>query len=212
MNKNIKIAVLGGGGRTGKFLVSQLLNQGYSLKLLLRNPEDFTIENPLIQIVKGDAVDAGIINLLVNDCQVIISTVGQRKDEPLVASKATSNILNAMAVFGIKRYILLAGLNVDTPFDKKSVKTTMGTEWMKANFPITHSDRQKSYSILAASELDWTLIRVPLIEFSDLKYEIGVSLEDCIGDKISAVDIAYFLVNQIIDVQYYRKAPFIYHI
>ena len=153
---------------------------------------------------------------MVNDCQVIISTVGQRKDEPLVASKATSNILNAMAVFGIKRYILLAGLNVDTPFDKKSVKTTMGTEWMKANFPITHSNRQKSYSILAASELDWTLIRVPLIEFSDLKYEIGISLEDCIedciGDKISAVDIADFLVNQIIDVQYYRKAPFIYHI
>ena len=39
MEQKIKIAVLGGGGRTGKYLVTQLLSQGYHLKLLLRNPE-----------------------------------------------------------------------------------------------------------------------------------------------------------------------------
>jgi hypothetical protein len=36
MKQNIKIAILGGGDRTGKFLVTQLIDQGYKIKLLLR--------------------------------------------------------------------------------------------------------------------------------------------------------------------------------
>ena len=39
MEQKIKIAVLGGGGRTGKYLVTQLLNQGYNIKFLLRSPK-----------------------------------------------------------------------------------------------------------------------------------------------------------------------------
>lgn len=212
MKQNSKIAILGGGGRTGNFLVTQLIDQGYNLKLLLRNPENFSISDPLIEILKGDAVDGESIHSLVEGCQAVISTVGQRKDEPLVSSQATVNVLKSMSEFGIERYILVAGLNVDTPFDKKGPKASVATEWMKTNFPIPHSDRQKTYSILSGSELNWTLVRVPLIEFSDLRNEIKVSLEDCPGDKIGAADIAAFLIDQLSNDQYLRKSPFIANI
>ncbi len=43
MNLNIKIAVLGGGGRTGHFLINQLIEKRASIKLLLRNLETFKI-------------------------------------------------------------------------------------------------------------------------------------------------------------------------
>ena len=212
MKNNTKIAVLGGGGKTGYFLVTQLIDKGYSLKLLLRHPESFKIESPLIEIVKGDATDPKSIHSLLDGCQAIISTVGQRKNEPLVARKATSFILNSMEEYGIKRYVLIAGVNVDTPYDKKSQPTIAATEWMKTNFPITHEDRQKAYSLLAASHLDWTLVRVPLIEFSDIGGKLGVSLEDCLGPKISAADIASFLIEQILETEYFRKSPFIANI
>ena len=45
------IAVLGGGGRTGKFLISKLTENGYRLKVLLRNPENFEFHSPLVEIV-----------------------------------------------------------------------------------------------------------------------------------------------------------------
>jgi putative NADH-flavin reductase len=212
MKQNIKIAILGGGGRTGKFLVTQLIDRGYKVKLLLRKPENFTIDSSLIEVLKGDAIDAQSIQLLVEGCQAILSTVGQRQDEPLVSSQATINVLKSMTEYGIKRYILVAGLNVDTPFDKKSRKTSMATEWMKTNFPIPHADRQKTYSILSASELNWTLVRVPLIEFSDFRGKTGVSLEDCPGDKIRAADIAAFLIEQIADDKFHRRSPFIANI
>lgn len=208
--KNIyKVAVLGGGGRTGNYLVNQLLKKGFSIKLLLRNPESFTIQSPQIEIIKGDAIDLESIKSLLRDCQAVISTVGQRKGEPLVASLATKNILEVMNDYQIEHYILLAGLNIDTPFDKKSTKTQMGTDWMKTNFPIIQEDRQKAYDLLVASNVNWTQIRVPFIEFNDLSTEISVSVEDCLGDKISAYDIARFIISEMKEPKYSKQSPFI---
>ncbi|MFZ0596109.1 MAG: NAD(P)H-binding protein [Flavobacterium sp.] len=208
--KNIKkVAVLGGGGRTGNYLVNQLLKEGFSIKLLLRNPENFPIQNKQIEIIKGDALDLTSIKLLLKDCQAVLSTIGQRKDEPLVASKATNNILNVMKEYGIHHYILLAGLNIDTPFDKKSSKTQMATDWMKTNFPVIQQDRQKAYDLLVESKVNWTQVRVPFIEFTDVSTEISVNIEDCLGDKISAIDIAKFMTAEMIDSKYKRQSPFI---
>jgi putative NADH-flavin reductase len=209
MKQKLKIAVIGGGGRTGKYLVDQLVSHGHSVKLLLRNPENFNIQNSLIEIVKGDAVDSASIHSLLAGCQAIISTVGQRKDEPLVARQATINVLKAMEAHQIQRYLLVTGLNTDTPFDRKGPQTSMATEWMKTNYSIYHEDKQKAYSILSASNTAWTMVRVPFIEFTDERNDIRVSLEDCLGTKISASDIAAFLIDQLGDTTYIRKSPFI---
>ncbi|WP_394775179.1 NAD(P)-dependent oxidoreductase [Flavobacterium sp.] len=208
--KNIKkVAVLGGGGRTGNYLVNQLLKEGFSIKLLLRNPENFTIQNSQIEIIKGDALDLASIKLLLKDCLAVLSTIGQRKDEPLVASSVTKNILNVMKDYEIQRYVLLAGLNIDTPFDKKSSKTQMATDWMKANFPVIQQDRQKAYDLLVESKVNWTQVRVPFIEFTDISSAISVNIEDCLGDKISAYDIAKFMIREMIDSEYNGQSPFI---
>lgn len=209
MKNRIKVAVLGGGGRTGKYLVNQLLKEGFSIKILLRHPEDFTIQNPNIEIFRGDAVDPHSIELLLEGCDAVVSTIGQRMGEPLVASSATTNILKAMKDFGITRYILLAGINIDTPFDKKSTKTTLATEYMKTNYPQIQEDRQKTYDLLVNSTVNWTLVRVPFIEFTDINSQIVIDLEDCGGDKINAGDIANFMVGQITDDKFSRKSPFI---
>jgi len=208
--KNIsKVAVLGGGGRTGKYLVKQLLKNGFSVKLLLRNPDNFTIQNSKIEIIKGDALSEESVSLLLGDCQAVINTIGQRMGEPMVASRATKNVLNAMDAYGIQRYLLLAGLNIDTPFDKKSPKTIMATDWMKTNFPEIQKDRQFTYDLLSSSKIDWTQVRVPLIVFSDESNEISVNLEDCLGDKITALDISKFLVKEMVEPNYIRQSPFI---
>lgn len=208
--KNIsKVAVLGGGGRTGKYLVNQLLENGFNIKLLLRNPDDFTIQNSKIEIIKGDAVNEESINLLLKDCQAVLSTIGQRPGEPMVASQATKNVLNAMKRNDIERYVLLAGLNIDTPFDKKSPKTIMATDWMKTNYPEIQKDRQFTYDLLVDSKIDWTQVRVPLIVFSEESSEIAVNIEDCLGEKISAFDISKFMVKEMIESNYSRQSPFI---
>ncbi|KAF2335523.1 NAD(P)-dependent oxidoreductase [Flavobacterium daemonense] len=204
-----KVAVLGGAGRTGNYLINQLLNKGFYVKALVRNPENLTIQNSHLEIIKGDAVDEEIIRLLLADCQAVVSTIGQRPGEPMVASQSVKNVLKAMKELNIDRFVLLAGLNIDTPFDKKSPKTIMATDWMKTNFPIIQEDRQKAYDLLVQSDVGWTQVRVPFIEFTDESSEIEVNLEDCLGDKITASDIVVFMVEEMTESNYSRKSPFI---
>jgi putative NADH-flavin reductase len=212
MNKKNKIAVIGGTGKSGKYLVKELLHKGYCIKLLHRNPENISFENPSVEIVKGDARNDQSIRTLLCGCQAVISTLGQPKGEASIFSQATKNVIQAMKVHGIRRYILTTGLNVDTPFDQKSPKTKFATDWMKTNYQETTTDKQLEYNTLLNSDIDWTLVRLPLIEQTEERRELLVNLNDCPGDKISAADLAGFLIEQLTDDSFIKKAPFIANI
>jgi putative NADH-flavin reductase len=212
MNAVQNIAVIGGNGRTGRFLVEALLRQHFHLKLLLRNPEQFQVQHPNITIVQGDVLDAQAVESVISGCNAVMSATGQRKDEPLMPSQATMHILNAIKAQPNARsirYISLAGLSVDTPFDQKGPETQQATNWVRETFPEIHADLQKSYSILRQSDLEWILVRVPFIEFENGNGYVKVDLLDSPGKNIAAGDIAAFMVGQLVDDTYLRQAPFI---
>ena len=134
--------MIGGTGKSGKYLVNQLLSRGQAVKLLVRDTNKFQIEDPLIELVQGDARDYTAVRSLVRGCQAVISTLGQPKGETTpIFSEATTHTLRAMAACGVKRYILTTGLNVDAPLDKKGPGTRAATEWMRSNYTATRSPR-----------------------------------------------------------------------
>lgn len=212
MKTNTIIAVIGGTGKSGKYLVQHLLDNNYSIKLLLRNPENFNLQNPLIEIVKGDARNYESINNLIKDCNVVISTLGQPVGEESIFSGATKNVIKAMNIQNKKRYIVTTGLNVNTPFDNKNKKVKMATDWMYQNYPKTTTDKQKEYEFLTESNLYWTLVRLPLINLTDESFATETNLEDCKGENISATDLGKFLVSQIEDESFIKQSPFFYNI
>lgn len=211
MNTNT-IAVIGGTGKSGKFLVQSLLNKQYPIRMLLRNPENFTLKNPLINIVKGDVRNSEAAHHLIKDCDVVISTLGQSVGEKSIFSDATGNIIKAMNSYGINRYIVTTGLNVNTPFDHKNEKVKMATDWMYQNYPETTTDKQKEYELLNESNLNWTLVRLPLINLTDESFATETSLQDCKGETISATDLAKFLISQMDDQTFCKQSPFLYNI
>ncbi|OCK49945.1 epimerase [Chryseobacterium sp. CBo1] len=211
MNTHI-IAVIGGTGKSGKYLVHSLLEKKYSIKLLIRNPENFQLQNPLIEIVKGDARDYHSVLKLLENCNVVLSTLGQPKGEKTIFSDATKNIISAMNHYQIKRYIVTTGLSVNTPFDNKNENVKLATDWMYQNYPETTVDKQKEYELLTQSNLDWTLVRLPLINLTDDSFKTETSLEDCRGKNISATDLGEFLVSQIDDETFIKKSPFLYNV
>jgi putative NADH-flavin reductase len=209
MTPNIKVALIGGTGKAGKYLLKQLLAQGFPVKFLHRQPETLQIDNPLVEIVKGDARNYDAIHSLLQGCDAVMNCISQPVGEESIFSDATRNILKAMPEFGISRYLVLAGLNVDTPNDQKSPQTQAGTNWMKTHYPKTTADRQVEYELMAESNTDWTMVRLPLIMQTDDTGPTAVSLQDCPGGNISATDLALFLIAQLTDVTYIKQAPFI---
>ncbi len=211
MKSNI-IAVIGGTGKSGKFLVQELIKEGYEIKLLLRNPDLFTLKHPLIKIIQGDAREFNAIDSLVKGCSAVISTLGQPKDEPSIFSDAAKNIIRAMDFYQVKRYIVTTGLSVNTPSDRKNERVRMATDWMYQHYPETTHDKQKEYKLLSESNLDWTLVRLPLIHLTEEHSGWETGLEDCRGESINAVDLAEFLVSQIEAVNYIKQSPFLYNV
>lgn len=209
MDQHNKIAVIGGTGKSGKYLVNRLLAQGFPIKLLHRNPENHPIPDPHIEWIKGDARDYASILKLVRGARAVISTLGQPKGEPSIFSQATRNVICAMDECGVSRYIVTTGLNVDVPGDLKGEKTKAATQWMKTHYPETTADKQVELQLLSDSHVDWTLVRLPLIELTDASWPLHISLTDMPGDKISATDLADFLISQLSDRTYIRRAPFI---
>jgi putative NADH-flavin reductase len=206
-----KIAVIGGTGKSGKYLVQALLNLGIPIKMLVRNPEKITLQHQLAEVIVGNVNNETDIRELLSGCSAVISALGMGMppSETNIFSTSTGNILKAMKVLNIRRYIVITGLNVDTPVDRKGPKTKFATEWMYTNYPQTTTDKQTEYRLLSGSDLDWTMVRLPMIDQTDGTGEIQISLDDCLGDKISAVDLAQFLTDQLTDTTFIRKAPFI---
>jgi putative NADH-flavin reductase len=209
MPQTIKAAFIGATGKAGKYLLQQLLQNGFTCRILLRNPENFHIQNSLIEIIKGDARNYDAIQQLLFGCNVVVSTLGQPKEGPPIFSSATKSIIAAMQQNNIQRYIVTTGLSVNTPFDKKGEKTKFATEWMYKNYPATTYDKQMEHDILCDSNVDWTLIRLPLIELTGDNTQTAVSLEDCPGNTISAASLANFIIQQFTGRAFIRKSPFI---
>lgn len=207
--KQHKIAVIGGTGKSGAYLVQELLRRTIPIKLLLRAQSAFEINDPLVEIVRGDARDYPSVRKLLEGCNAVISTLGQPKDEPSIFSDATRNVLQAMKEAGINRYLVTTGLNVDAPGDEKSERVRMATDWMYQNFPETTKDKQAEYELLASSQTDWTMVRLPVIVQTDAHFPVNVDLKDCVGEQISAADLASFLADQLSIGEYTRKSPFV---
>jgi hypothetical protein len=138
--------------------------------------------------------------------------LGQPEGESPIFSQASKNVVRAMVEYGINRYIVTTGLNVNTPFDQKDVKVRSATNWMYEHYPETTRDKQVEYDFLFKSEVEWTLVRLPLILQTDEKFPVNVSLENCPGEKISSVDLADFLIAQLSDETYSKMSPFLYNI
>ncbi len=159
--KYIKIAVLGGTGKAGKYLLRELIRQGYSVKALVRDPRKIERSDPSLEIIQGNAREYESIHTLLSGCEAIISTLGPSGKEPDTCSIATGHILKAMHELNIHRFIEVAGLGIDAPGDKKGLLTRSLAGMMKWFASAIIADRQKDYELLAHSTIQWTLFVVP---------------------------------------------------
>ncbi len=148
MTSSYKIAVIGGTGKSGSYLIQELFSNNFQVKALVRNSQKINQIPAGVEIVLGDVTDIDAVRRLLKGCTHVVSMLGMSTppSEPTIFAQSTHHILDAMQQEGILRYIVTTGLNVDTPSDQKSEKTQFGTQWMKQNFPISTANKQAELS------------------------------------------------------------------
>jgi nucleoside-diphosphate-sugar epimerase len=211
MNENVikKVAILGGSGKVGHFLTQSVSDAGYEMRVLMRNPDKIKSGDGHIEIVQGDARDSATIRSLLQGCDTVLNALNHSKGEAPICSTATSHVLAAMKESGIRRYILVRGFSINAPGDHKDLRSKLISMLIRWVIPGKWADWQKEFDMLLSSDVDWTVVRLPIIVDEPPSGRVQVDLASPPGKKISGRDIANFVVAQITEPTYVRKAPFI---
>ena len=207
--ESTKVAILGGSGKVGRFLIQRVSEAGYQIRVLTRSPDRIKPSGRCMEIVGGYASDIRSIRSLLQGCDTVLNALGQRKSEAPIFSTATGHVLAVMKELGVRRYILVRGFSVDAPGDHKDFRTKLLSMLVRRIIHDQWADWQKELDLLLRSNAEWTMFRLPIVVDEPPLEQVRVDLASPPGKKISGYDLANFVVAQITDLRYVRKAPFI---
>ena len=207
------IALLGGTGMAGGHILQQALAQGYQLRLLSRSPQKLAYLGDRVTVIQGDARDLNAIEELLAGSDVVISAIGpgsNRKSAADLTTAVTRNVLTAMQHHPLDRYILVSGAAVVAPGDQRNATGWIMRQLVKLRYGALLKDRQAEYELLAKSDVNWTLVRCPLIESTSFQREPIASLLSPGSFNLRAGELAHFVLGQIDSGNYARRGPFLY--
>lgn len=210
MDNSNTIGIIGGTGKVGRHIATNAIQNGYNVRMLVRNPEKLLWKNDKIEVVEGQVQEVEKIRELLIDSNIVINTFGQPTKEEPMYSNVTKNILEVMKDLNISRYIGVSGGSLTIDKDQKSFLNRFGAKLFELLFPRIMEDKKLEWEILQSNKhIQWTLVRLPFVKDSLKSNFIKESLTDMPGTRITNQDIATFIIDHIDNQKYIQKAPFI---
>jgi putative NADH-flavin reductase len=206
----LKLSVFGGTRGTGLQLVEKALAAGNEVTALARQPNAFQKRFPNVHTIQGDAFDFESVKAAVKGSDAVISTLGVvgRAKETKIYSEGVVNIASAMKELGPKRLIVLAasqGINPHPSFPWYA--SIMMKLFVEPMFGYAYRDTAKMTELISQSDLDWTLVGVPMLTNSSGKghYRSSTGTPLHHAFQISRADAAQYLLSILNDSSTFRK-------
>jgi putative NADH-flavin reductase len=204
----MKVAIFGGTGKTGQNLVQQALDAGHDVIVLARTPSNITTQHEALKVLQGDVVDAQRVEETIQGADAVISVLGPRSNKPeFIISKGTDNILNAMKRHNVRRIIISAGAGVHDPQDKPKIVDRVFGVLLNILSKNAVADMRQVVDKVRHSDRDWTVVRVPMLTDQPAQGTLKVGYVGDISPRLSRADMAAFMLKQLDNNAYLRKAP-----
>jgi len=207
----MKIAILGSTGFVGKTLVKKALQAGYSVKALARDPGRLEEFRDQIEMVIGDLSDSVVLSKLVAGTDAVLSAAGPANtpDQPELFKRIMTNLVEAMNQEGVKRFIMISGGTLPLPDEKLDFQRRLMTVIMKLMGKYVYEAKVQEFAVLSRSSLNWTSIRAPMIAKDPPSGKVAADDQKSLGMKIMVEDLAQFMLDQITEKRWVKKAPFV---
>lgn len=206
----MKLLILGATGGTGQHLITQSLAQQHEVTVLVRDPSKPGMNNEKIKVIKGDVLDKDVLVKALEGNDAVLSALGCGKS--LKSNNLISNAMNilipAMLATGVKRLVFESAFGVGDSFKQANfIQKFFFRVFLKNIF----TDKAKAEEQLRNSTLDWTMVYPVVLTDGALtgKYKAGEKLLMKGMPKISRADVAEFMLLQLADNTYLKKAPII---
>jgi putative NADH-flavin reductase len=210
----MKITLFGATGLLGRECLSQCLESGHEVTVLLRTPEKLPTElRAQTTVVEGDGLDEEAVQRALSaDTEGILFAIGidARSPEDL-CTDITRHILAAMRKLGIRRLVWCGGGNTVSDEDVVSLGSKFVVFFSRYFMALRHRDKLHQVALLEESrDVDWIGIRPLQMRKGASRGGYRVGFDRYSGlSQITAGDCANEMIRMLEDDTWLHKAPVI---
>ncbi|MCG5213645.1 SDR family oxidoreductase [Streptosporangium sp. KLBMP 9127] len=199
----MRLVIFGANGPTGRLATAQALAEGHTVTAVTRHPETFPISDPVLDVVKADALDPEAVDRAVAGHDAVISTLGvpYGSEAATMFSESAENIIEAMAAHGIRRLVCVTSTGV--PMEPPTGETLI---YRKVIMPLLirmgrplYEDAGRMEEIVARTDLDWTVIRPSGLFDGGAVTDYTVGPPQMVGRFTARRDLADALIREAVD-------------
>ena len=203
-----KLAVFGATRGTGRCLLEQALEAGHTVTALVRDSSRLDVDHSRLCVQVGDAEDYAAVDRVVSGQDAILCALGAPASaRTSLRAVASRHMVRAMERRAVDRLVSLSSYGVGDsrsalPFYIRYIVVPL---FLRRAF----SDHERQEAYIRGAPLQWTIVRPPQLVDGKITgvYRHGVSLDGApLKYKISREDVAAFMLAQISEPAYVRKA------
>ncbi|NJK93618.1 MAG: NAD(P)H-binding protein [Bacteroidales bacterium] len=209
------IALFGSTGKAGRVLLKKLLDKGYVVKVLVRNPAKLSFTHSQLSVIQGDVLNMEDVVKAIEKSEVIINVIGHVKGcPPDLQTRASKNILSGMQQSGITRLINLTGGGVKVESDNPGWIDRMLVFTMKnllgKSLRNRMVDGDNHVALISKSKADWTIVRAPVLLPGKAKGKTRIGNVGHIpGYSLTFEDLTDQIIRILEEKSFVRQYPYI---
>jgi putative NADH-flavin reductase len=204
----MKIIVFGPTGGTGRQLVAQALAAGHEVTAFTRNSSAIA-PHPSLRVVVGQTLNASDVAPAIAGHDAVLCALGGQpwRRRARVCSSAIRNIAPSMREHGVRRIVAISTLGAGNS------RPQVG--WLARGLLFglilrsEVADKEAMERELAATELEWTVVRVGLLTDGAARGSWRAADDDSIRGmgEIARADVAAFMLAQLETQDWVRRRP-----
>lgn len=204
----MRVLVVGATGRTGRPLIKGALEQGHEVTAFARDPSKIEARHDRLRVARGDVLDAASVDKAVAGQEAVLSTLAQPRARmrTTLVSDGTKNVVAAMEGHGVRRFVCVTVLGAG---DSKRHASFFYNRVASPFFlDRVLEDKERQEEVIRRSSLDWVMVRPPRLTDKPPRGDYRVLVDEPgVVSEISRADLADFVLTQLEDDRYLRRAP-----
>ncbi len=204
----MKIALFGATGGTGRQFLDQAGAAGHEITAVVRRQASLP-DLAHVSVVVADVMDPDAIGPLIAGQDAVVSTIGSRppRTGTSVQTDSTAGIIGAMRHVGTRRLVVVSNSGMidvgDGPVTRFVAKPIL-----RRVLKHTWNDMRRMEELVRASELDWTILRPPMLTNGARTgaYRTAIDRNVHGGARLSRADLADGILRALADPTLVRAA------